>query len=309
MTVVEEDIWSTPTILRQTLARIDEVGDDFASLLKGPVVFLGCGSSYCVAASAAALYEEERSEAAQGIIASDYHARATWTHVGISRTGRSSELVDAMRRAHEAGARVLLIRGEGDSPAEAEADAVLPLEFAPEAGVIQTRFITAALLALRVLIGGVAARRALDDLPARVEQGLATLDTTPLVSRSSASVPHAVFLGRGWRQGVAAVAALNQQETALLTPEAHQTLDYRHGPIACADAETLVWCFDPLDDAACASVIDDVRKTGATVRYSGDDPLVGVTQAQLLAVRLAALRGIDADAPRHLTRAIVLPSV
>jgi glucosamine 6-phosphate synthetase-like amidotransferase/phosphosugar isomerase protein len=31
-------------------------------------------------------------------------------------------------------------------------------------------------------------------------------------------------------------------------------------------------------------------------------------QAQLLAVRVAEARGVDPDAPRHLRRAIVLPS-
>lgn len=82
---------------------------------------------------------------------------------------------------------------------------------------------------------------------------------------------------------------------------------YRHGPLATADARTLVWCFDALDDPLSARVLDDVRASGATVRCTDDDPLTSMAQAQLLAVRLAAQRGIDPDAPRHLTRAIVVP--
>lgn len=301
-TMTEQDILSTPDILRRTLARVGEEGDALASLLTGPAAFLGCGSSHCIALSAAALYEETRGAPAQGVMASEYRPRPAWAHVAISRTGRTTELVEALRRAREAGARVGLVRGEPGSPVEAEADVVLPLEFAPEEGVVQTRFIAAALLALRALIGGATARAELDDLPERMEDGIAAFDPAPLVR-----FDHMVFLGRGWRYGVAALAALNLQETALMVPEGHQTLEYRHGPISSADARTLVWCFDPRDDDVSGAVLEDVRRTGATVYQPSVDPLVAAAQAQLLAVRLAAARGVDPDAPRHLSRAIVLP--
>src|SRR5918911_1032966 len=260
MTATEQDIYSTPAILRQTLARVDERGAALAPLLQGPAVFLGCGSSYCIALAAAALYEDARSLPAQGIMASEYRPRPGWTHVAISRTGKTTELVEAMRRARAAGARV-------------------------------------------ALVGGEAARAALRDLPDRIERALEAFDPAPLVP-----LGHVVFLGRSWRYGLALMAALNLQETALVVPEGHQTLEYRHGPIASADEGTLVWCFDPPDDAASAAVLDDVRRTGATVRCTDDDPLVVAAQAQLLPVRVAQARGVDPDAPRHLRRAIVLPS-
>ena len=303
MTATEQEIYSTPAILRQTLARVDERGDVLAPWLQGPAVFLGCGSSYCIALAAAALYEDARGVPAQGIMASEYRPRPGWTHVAISRTGKTTELVEAMRRARAAGARVALVGGEPGAPAQEQADAVLPLEFAPEQGVIQTRFISAATLALRLLVGGAPARAALRDLPDRIERALSAFDPAPLVSFG-----HVVFLGRGWRYGLALLAALNLQETALVVPEGHQTLEYRHGPIASADEGTLVWCFDPPDDATSAAVLDDVRRTGATVRCTDDDPLVVAAQAQLLAVRVAEARGVDPDAPRHLRRAVVLPS-
>src|ERR671932_684370 len=128
MTATEQDIYSTPAILRQTLARVDERGDVLAPCLQGPTVFLGCGSSYCIALAAAALYEDAR---------------------GV-----------------------------------------------PEQGVIQTRFISAATLTLRLLIGGEPARAALRDLPDRIERVLGALDPVPLLSFG-----HVVFLGRSWRYG------------------------------------------------------------------------------------------------------------
>jgi fructoselysine-6-P-deglycase FrlB-like protein len=177
---------------------------------------------------------------------------------------------------------------------------VLRLEFAAEDAIIQTRFFASSLLALRLLIGS---ETDLDDVPDAVQRTLTGFQPTDL-----AGYRHFVFLGRHWRYGVALGARLNVQETSLLNPEAHETLDYRHGPIASADAETLVWCFDPLDDPAAAGVIEDVRRTGAAVRWTGDDPLAGLAEVHALAVCLAGECGVDCEAPRNLTRAIVLPS-
>ena len=76
MSIIEQDIRSIPTILRQTSARIDERGDTVSPQLNGPIIFLGCGSSYCVAMALAALYEQERQAPGQAIIASERHVYA-----------------------------------------------------------------------------------------------------------------------------------------------------------------------------------------------------------------------------------------
>jgi fructoselysine-6-P-deglycase FrlB-like protein len=300
VTIIESDIRSTPDILRQTIRRVDEHGDEIARALQGPLVFLGSGSSYCIGVAAASLYERGHGNPAQSILGSEFVPRPGWTTIGISRTGQTTELVEAMRRARAAGVRVLLIGGEAGAPALEQADTVLPLEFATEEGVVQTRFITAALLTVRLLIGG----EEYDShaLPDQMERELQGFDPA-----SFTSFEHVVFLGRHWRLGLALSAALNLEETALMAPEAHQTLDYRHGPIAVADERTLVWCFDPPDDETSAAVLDDVRRTGATVRCENVDPLVSLVQAQLMAVRFAERRGVNPDEPRNLSRAIVLP--
>ncbi len=300
MATIEEDIRSTPEILRRTHERVAGRRAALGVPLEGPLVLLGCGSSYCAALAAAAVYEKERQAPAQAIIASDYLPRPGWTHVAISRTGKTTELVEAMERARAVGARVLLLVGEEGSPAALVADAVLPLEFAVEEGVIQTRFVCAAITALQALIGGETNHAAILALPDRLERGLAAFDPSPLLR-----FDHVVFLGRGPSYGLARAAAVNLQETALLVPEAHQTLDYRHGPIATADERTLVWSLDAPGDGESAAVLDDVRRTGATIYAAVDDPLIALAQAQLTALHKAHVRGIDPAAPRHLARAVV----
>jgi glucosamine--fructose-6-phosphate aminotransferase (isomerizing) len=299
MTILEQDIRSIPTILRQTQERINERKDALEPLLAGPIVFLGSGSSYCVAKALASLYEQERHGPGQAFIASEYIPRSGWMHIAISRTGETTEVVTAMQRIHEAGGTCLLLTGEQRSPAEEYANAVLTLEFASEQGVIQTRFIVAATQALRILMA--ASHMPPDDLPEQMERALTSFDATPLLA-----FDHVVYLGRGWGYGLACAARLNLQETALMIPEAHQTLDYRHGPIASADERTLVWCFDPPDDPLSAAVIDDVRQTGATVQWTNVDPLIAVAQSQLFALHKAGSRGLDPLSPRHLSRAVIL---
>jgi len=194
MAAIEEDILSTPDILRRTYERVAARKDTLGVPFGGPVALLGCGSSYCVALAAAAAYEREQAAPAQAIVASDYRPRPDWTHIAISRTGRTTELVRAMERARAAGAPVLLLGGEEDSPAARVADAVLPLEFAAEQGVIQTRFVSASIVALNTLLRAGKAEDRAWGLPDRVAQGLAALDPTPLLR-----FDHVVFLGRGSR--------------------------------------------------------------------------------------------------------------
>ncbi|HWE60932.1 MAG TPA: SIS domain-containing protein [Chloroflexota bacterium] len=302
MTGTERDILSTPEILRQTLAHVAAERAVLAAMpWDRPVLFLGCGSSYWVGVAAASLYERQRSLPAQALFASDYRPRPEWLHLAISRTGQTTEVVEAMRLARAAGAPVALLVGERGSAAEAHADAVLHLPFAPERGIVQTRFISAALTALRVLIEEDVT--ALAGLPEAARHALDTFDPAPL-----SRFDHVVFLGRAERYGLARLAGLNLQETALLPAEGHQTLDYRHGPIALAAPGSLVWCFDPASDAATMAVLDDVRRTGATVHQAAGEPLLSLIQAQLVAVRQAERRGLDPDAPRHLSRAVVLAS-
>lgn len=301
MAAIEEDIRSTPDILRRTYKRVAERKDTLGVPFGDPLVLLGCGSSYCVALAAAAAYERMHAAPAQAIVASDYLPRPGWTHVAISRTGQTTELVRAMERARVAGAGVLLIVGEEGSPAADVADAVLPLEFAAEQGVIQTRFVSASIAAFGALLGGDALGDKARKLPDRMERALAAFDPAPLLR-----FDHVVFLGRGQSYGLARAAAVNLQETALLVPEAHQTLDYRHGPIAAADTNTLVWSLDAPGDAENEAVLDDVRRSGATVYTASDDPLVALAQAQLSALHKARARGLDPSAPRHLARAVIL---
>ena len=69
-----------------------------------------------------------------------------------------------------------------------------------------------------------------------------------------------------------------------------------------AGERTIVWLIGPGDE----DLVADIRATGATVRTSSHDPLIELVQAQRLALAVAAQRGLDPDAPRGLSRSIIL---
>jgi fructoselysine-6-P-deglycase FrlB-like protein len=79
-------------------------------------------------------------------------------------------------------------------------------------------------------------------------------------------------------------------------------MEYRHGPISVSDERSLVWPLGPLP----AGLEDDVAKVGARLMDDTADPLAALVLIQRTAIALAEARGLDPDAPRHLTRSVIL---
>ncbi len=92
------------------------------------------------------------------------------------------------------------------------------------------------------------------------------------------------------------------REASRTVTESYPAMEYRHGPIALAEPNVVVW----LLGAPPAGLVDDVLRTGATVVNDDLDPLVDLVRVQSTAVTIAHRKGLDADNPRHLTRAVLL---
>ena len=109
-----------------------------------------------------------------------------------------------------------------------------------------------------------------------------------------------VFLGTAWTLGIAHEAALKCLETAALSTAAYAVGEYRHGPIAVASAGTLVWSFVPLP----AEVRAAIAATGADLVESPRDALAELVRVHRVALDVAVVRGLDPDAPAHLSRSV-----
>jgi glutamine---fructose-6-phosphate transaminase (isomerizing) len=292
MNITTSEIDSQPDVWRRALALAPELGGHLARPGQR-VLVIGCGTSAFVAESFALLREAAGLGETDAAYASEPRPwRAYDAVIAITRSGTTTEVVDALS-AVPAGVARVVVTGVAGSPCAELADEVVLLDFADEQSVVQTRFPTTLLLLARAAFGEDVA-----GIPERADQVLATdapdLDT---------AFDHIVYLGRGWTYGLAQEAALKIREAAQAWAESYPLLDYRHGPLAVAHEGSLVWLLGVTDD----DLARDIRATGAVVVQSaGEDPLVDLALAQRFAVRVAESRGLDPDRPRHLTRSIVL---
>lgn len=256
------------------------------------VLILGCGTSAFIAESIAILRERAGHGVSDADYASEWIPQRPYDRVVvISRSGTTSEVLEALSRVPKGTATSAIVGVAGSLVADATDD-VLVLDFADERSVVQTRFPSTVLLVARRTFG-----EDLADLPHQAEAFLAQ----PLPV-DVASYTHFVFVGRSWTYGLAQESALKVREAAQAWSESYPALDYRHGPIAVAGDGTLVTVLGPVDEA----LVDDIRRTGASVVHEDADPLIQLARAQMLAVALAESRGLNPDAPRHLTRSVVL---
>src|SRR5271169_905893 len=256
------------------------------------VAAVGCGSSLNVARCYAALREAAGQGETDAFPASEVPATRRYDRmVFVSRTGTTTEVLDALRRV-PAGVAATAIAADPGSPLVQEAGAVVLLDFSAERSVVSSRFITSTIVLLRAHLGE--DLRALPDAAAR--------ELARPLPPGLAEHREFTFRGRGWAAAVADEAALKLREASRTWAESYPAMEYRHGPISVSDECTVVWALGQVPP----SLLADARRTGAMVLGSDADPLVGLTGAQRLAVELAERHGIDPDQPRALSRSVIL---
>jgi fructoselysine-6-P-deglycase FrlB-like protein len=256
------------------------------------VAVIGCGSSLNAARAYAALREAAGHGETDAFPASEVPATRRYDRmVFVSRTGTTTEVLDALRRV-PAGVRTTAIAADPGSPLVQEAGAVILLDFSAERSVVSSRFITSTIVLLRAHLG-----QDLRDLADAAARELTRPLPPGLAERTEFT-----FLGRGWAAAVADEAALKLREASRTWAESYPALEYRHGPISVSDSGTAVWALGEVPP----SLLADARRTGAMVIASAADPLIGLTGAQRLAVELAERKGFDPDQPRALSRSVIL---
>ena len=265
----------------------------FAMPRKGErVAVIGCGTSWFIAMSYAVLREQSGHGVTDAFAGSEYPIAREYDRVVlISRSGTTTEIIDVLAGLQQT--ETVLLTAVEDSPAAAQAKRVVPLPFADERSVVQTRFATTALAFLRAHLD-----EDIEHLARQAEEAL----VVPIDALLDAE--QVTFVGMGPAVGLAYEAALKTREAAQFWAESYPAMDYRHGPIAIAQSGRLVWSLGP----APAGLLEEVERTGATFVHHEMDPMAALLVAQRFAVAVAHQRGLDPDNPRSLTRSVVLTS-
>jgi len=257
----------------------------------GPMLVVGCGTSWYVAQSIAALREESGLGRTDAATPSEARLGREYPHLlALSRSGTTTELRRVLAERPERTRATAVVAVPG-SPVGHAADDVVVLDFADEESVVQTRFATSVLAAVRAALG--------DDVESLAAAAEAVLATAP---PAVADARQTVFLGSDWSVGIAHEAALKLREAARAWTESYPAPEYRHGPIALAEPGTVVWLLGDGPDGLAAQV----AATGATVVDDPLDPMVDLVRVHQVAIARAARLGLDPDKPRNLTRSVVL---
>lgn len=250
--------------------------------------------------------------------------------VGVSQSGESQDVVEALRTVSAGGTRTLAITNQPGSSLTEVATWALLQQAGEERAVAASKTFTSQLLLLARVVAEWAddapLRAALEAVPDVLDRVLADTAAADLAAARLTHADQLDVLGRGLSFGPALEIALKLKETSYLHAHAYSSAEFQHGPIASLGAgdpvlllgltdatrETNLEAMQRMRDAgADLSVVTADRELQGLANASVPLPegLAGPSEAfaqvvigQWLALQVAQQRGLDPDAPRHIRK-------
>ena len=264
--------------------------------------------------------------------------------IGITQSGETRDTITALQLAREAGARTVAITNMMGSQVTREVDSVLYTRAGLEMGVAASKTFTAQVALLYLVALKLAQIREtlppgeiefiLDfvyKLPNKIQQFLDGDHPIEEIAQRYHDAHFFLYLGRHIGLPVALEGALKLKEISYIPTEAYSAGEMKHGPIALLDEQTPVvvvatniHVYDKI-----VSNIQEVRARGAHViaiatdgnediQHHADDVIyvpktpaflqvvLAIVPLQLLAYRIARLRGLNVDQPRNLAKTVTV---
>jgi glutamine---fructose-6-phosphate transaminase (isomerizing) len=244
--------------------------------------------------------------------------------LAISQSGKSPDILSSIVAAREAGAIVVAMLNDADSPAAALADMVIPLHAGVERSVAATKSYVASLMAITHLVGEWTGDREIDRALDGAEDhiNVAFEQDWGAAAQVMEATKSMFVIGRGLTFGVANEAALKLKETSALHAEAFSAAEVRHGPMAIVGQNFPVLMLQPEDPtkASFPQLSEEFASRGAQVFATGEKlpgaimlpsvqnvhPLIApaclITSFYGFAEKLALARGRNPDDPPWLKK-------
>ncbi|WP_144111490.1 SIS domain-containing protein [Paraburkholderia sp. BCC1886] len=244
--------------------------------------------------------------------------------LAFSQSGKSPDLIGTMQALRNAGALTVAAVNVPGSPLADACEFDLPLVAGPELSVAATKSYIAMLSIGAQLVAhwqnDAALLGALNTLPDALRVA-GRLDWSAAVE-ALRGVERMIVIGRGLGLAIAQEAALKLKETSGIQAEAFSSAEVRHGPMELIDRDYPLLVFAPRgpEQAGLLQLARDMQARGARVLLAAPDdvpeatlPLANTAHAALdpigailsfyvMAAGLAAARGRNPDAPRHLNK-------
>jgi glucosamine--fructose-6-phosphate aminotransferase (isomerizing) len=264
--------------------------------------------------------------------------------IGITQSGETRDTIEALKLARERGARTVAITNMMGSQVTREVDSVLYTRAGLEMGVAASKTFTAQVALLYLAALKLAQIREtlppgeiefihdyVYKLPRKIEAFLDGDHPIEEIAQRYHDAHFFLYLGRHIGLPVALEGALKLKEISYIPTEAYSAGEMKHGPIALLDEQTPVvvvatniHVYDKI-----VSNIQEVRARGAHViaiatdgnediQHHADDVIyvpktpaflqvvLAILPLQLLAYRIARLRGLNVDQPRNLAKTVTV---
>jgi glucosamine--fructose-6-phosphate aminotransferase (isomerizing) len=265
--------------------------------------------------------------------------------IGISQSGETRDTIQAMKLAREMGARTVAITNQMGSQITREVDSSLFTRTGLEVGVAATKTFTAQ-TGLMYLIGLELARTRetlppdeiefiLDEvyrMPEKMRRFLRRSHPIDEIAQRFYREPFFLFLGRHIGLPVALEGALKLKEISYIPTEAYSAGEMKHGPISLLEEGTPVVVVATRMNTVYDKVVSNIQETRARgahviaiategneeIQHHADDVIyvpkspaflqavLAILPLQLLAYRIARLRGLNVDQPRNLAKTVTV---
>lgn len=243
--------------------------------------------------------------------------------LSVSQSGKSPDIVALTDSFTRTGAYTVAITNNVDSPLAAATKATLPIHAGPELSVAATKTFVTSLVAGLWLLAEI--KRDADLLAAirALPAQLASATECDWSEAVEAVTGRSLFtLGRGPSWAISNEAALKFKETSQIHAESYSAAEVLHGPVSIVESGFPVIAFAARDatEEGVAQVSDALAGKGANVfattgrvtkatalpNVTTDhwltDPITSIVSFYGMVENVAARRGINPDAPRHLKK-------
>ncbi len=297
------------------------------------VIFTGCGSTYYLSLSAAAMYQELTGCAARAVpggelllnsqtVLSDQRTLL----VAISRSGTTTETVKAVEKFKKEKRGDVLVISNYNEILSQLANVNLVIKKGQEESVAQTRSFASMYVAATALCARMAGRddllAAMADLPKAGDHLMEKYEPYAKELGGNLEFDRFYFLGSGIRYGLSCEVNLKMKEMTLTHSEPFHFLEFRHGPMSMVNQNALViGMLSDVNRTHEAKVLSEMEQLGGTVTSlgEGDADVVfesGIPESvrnvlylpvlQLMSFYRSVRKGMNPDRPNNLTAVVKL---
>lgn len=297
------------------------------------VIFTGCGSTYYLSLSAAAMYQELTGRAARAVPGGELllNSQVVLTNqksllVAISRSGTTTETVRAVEKFKKENHGDVIVISNYDEVLSRLADVNIVIDKGQEKSVAQTRSFASMYVAATVMCARMAGRddlvQAMGRLPEIGNWVIGNYESLAKEIGENLSYDRFYFLGSGIRYGLACEANLKMKEMTLTHSEPFHSLEFRHGPMSMVNENAVVvGMLSDVNRVYEAKVLSEMKMLGGRVASLGEsdadvsfksqipEQVRGVLYLpvlQLMAFYRSVAKGLNPDRPANLTAVVKL---